>query len=230
MTYKKITLLLFYIISFSNILYGQEFDYNRDFEKILEESQNKSSKLNFNSLLDRFEKNDSTLTNYDIIALQIGFTNNENYKPYDNVDKEREILQLIKNKEFEKAILLSDEFLKTNPLNLTALMEKGFAHMKLKKENTEFHKEKTKKILRSIFWSGDGTIEKPYFVLSPIDGQTLIKYIMGGTIGTMGSGRDKNKNFVDILEMIKDEKSVTKYFIIEHASKKLMAKIEKGLK
>ncbi|WP_123910393.1 DUF4919 domain-containing protein [Flavobacterium covae] len=230
MTFKKIFILILFFFSFSNISYGQEFDYNRDFKEILKENQNKSSKLYFKTLLDRFEKNDSTLTNYEVIALQIGFTDNEYYKPYENLDKEREILKLIKDKEYEKAIQISDDFLKSNPLNLTALMEKGFAFMKLKKDNTEFHKEKTKKILRSIFWSGDGTIEKPYFVLSPIDSQTLIKYIMGGTIGKMGSGRDKNKNFVDILEMIKDEKSITKYFIIEHASKKLMEKLEKELK
>lgn len=204
--------------------FGQDFDYHKDFKDLLSKSKDKSSEYYYPKLLERFNSNDSTLTNKDIIALQIGFTADKNYKPYQTIDKEREILELISDKKYEKAITECDKLLKTNPVNFTALMGKGFAYMKLNKTDASIHKERTMKIIRSIMWSGDGTIDRPYFVLSPIDGQTLIRYILGGSIGTMGSGRDKNGYFLDILEMEKDGKSETKYFIIQHATDKMFDK------
>ncbi|HZH86590.1 MAG TPA: DUF4919 domain-containing protein [Brumimicrobium sp.] len=208
----------------STTAFGQDFDYHRDFKDLLSKSKDKSSEYYYPKLLERFNSNDSTLTDKDVIALQIGFTADKNYKPYQTIDKEREILELISDKKYEKAIIECDKLLKTNPVNFTALMEKGFAYMKLNKPDASVHKWRTMKIIHSIMWSGDGTIDRPHFVLSPIDGQTLIRYILGGSIGTMGSGRDKNEYFLDILEMEKDEKSVTKYFIIQHATDKMFDK------
>jgi hypothetical protein len=164
------------------------------------------------------------LTNKDVIALQIGFTANKNYKPYETINKERGILDLISDEKYEEAIIECDKLLKTNPMNFTSLMEKGFVYMKLNKPNASFHKSRTMKIINSIMWSGDGTIDKPYFVLSPLDGQTFIRYILGGSIGTMSSSSDKNGYFLDILEMKKDNKSVRKHFIIQHATDKMFDK------
>ena len=205
-------------------VFAQDFDYHRDFKDLLSKSNDKNSEYYYPKLLKRFNSSDSTLTNKDVIALQIGFTADKNYKPYETIDKEREVLGLISDKKYEKAIVECDKLLKTNPVNFTALMEKGFAYMKLNKPDASFHKERTMKIINSIMWSGDGTIDKPHFVLSPIDGQTLIRYILGGSIGTMGSGSDKNGYFLDILEMTKDDKTVTKYFIIQHATDKIFDK------
>ena len=205
-------------------VFGQDFDYHRDFKDLFSKSKDKNSEYYYPKLLERFNSNDSTLTNKDIIALQIGFTADKNYKPYETIDKEREILGLISEKKYEKAIIECDKLLKTNPVNFTALMEKGFAYMKLNEPDATIHKGRTMKIINSIMWSGDGTIDRPYFVLSPIDGQTLIRYILGGSIGTMGSGSDKNGYFLDILEMEKDDKTVTKYFIIQHATAKTFDK------
>ncbi|MDP5200463.1 DUF4919 domain-containing protein [Flavobacterium sp. DG2-3] len=217
-------LMAFFSLIITNSSFGQDFDYHNDFKDLLKKSKDKSSEYFYPKLLERFNANDSTLTNKDIVALQIGFTDNKNYKPYETIYKEREILALISDKQYEKAVIKCDKLLKTNPVDFTALMEKGFAYMKLNKTDVLIHKEKTIKIINSIMWSGDGTTERPCFVLSPIDGQTLIRYILGGSIGTMGSGRDKNGYFLDILEMKKDDGSLTKYFIIQHATDKMFDK------
>ena len=221
--------LLTFLTAFSALfitttVFGQDFDYHRDFKDLLTKSKDKSSEYYYLKLLQRFNSSDSTLTNKDVIALQIGFTADKNYKPYETIDKEREILGLISDKKYEKAITECDKLLKTNPVNFTALMEKGFACMKLNKPDASIHRGRTMKVINSIMWSGDGTIDRPYFVLSPIDGQTLIRYILGGSIGTMGSGSDKNGYFLDILEMTKDDKTETKYFIIQHATDKMFDK------
>ncbi|MBK6330889.1 MAG: DUF4919 domain-containing protein [Bacteroidetes bacterium] len=93
------------------------------------------------------------------------------------------------SKEYTKAIEQCDELLKTNPINFTALMEKGYAFMKLNREDKSYSKEKSLKIIQSIIWSRDGSSMNPYFVLGPRDGQILIKYVWGNSIGMMGSVR-----------------------------------------
>ncbi len=109
------------------------------------------------------------------------------------------------------------KFLETNPLNYAALMEKGFALWKLEDVNFEFSKSQYFKILDAILYSGDGSSKNAFFVLSPIDGQNIIQYVWQGSIGTMGSGRDKDGNFLDILDMEKDDETETIFFNIQHA-------------
>lgn len=196
---------------------NDEFNYSTDFELILNQSQDSTSKFFYPELLERFLENDSTLTNKEVLALMIGFTANENYKPYQNIDKEIEILNLISDKKYEEALAKCNKLLETNPLNYAALMEKGFALWKLGDENFEFHKSQYFKILDAVLYSGDGSQKNAFFVLSPIDGQTIIRYVWQGSIGTMGSGSDENGNFLDILEMEKDGETVTACFNIQHA-------------
>ena len=211
------------------VCYSQSFfDYKKDFERMLGQSKDSTSHFYYPKLLDRFQ-NDSSMTNKDIWALQIGYTANPNYTPYKWVSKEREIKGLINSGKYEEAIKASNELLELYPINFTALMEKGFAFMKLGKDSAEFHKNQFMKVLRATIESGDGTKANPYFVLSPIDGQTLITHILGGTIGTMGSGNDDNGYFLDILEMTKeDEESKTLYFNINHAMEN--SEIQKEIK
>jgi hypothetical protein len=233
----KTTLITILLFSIGLVVFGQDnFDYHTDFKSILEQSQDSTSSNYYPDLLNRFEENDSTLTVAELLALQIGFTANSNYKPYETITTEREIKSLIGQKKYEDAILVCDKLLKTNPVNFTALMEKSFSYMKLGKESSEFHKEKFMKLLKSVMASGSGTYENAYFVLSPIDGQTMITHIFGGSIGTMGSGADPNGYFVDILEMNKEGKdSITLYFNINHATDNMFSeddlkKMEESIK
>ncbi|MEW7289369.1 DUF4919 domain-containing protein [Aquimarina sp. 2304DJ70-9] len=222
---KNILILLLFI---ANSSFSQNmFNYHKDFETILRQSQDSTSVLYYPKLLERFNDNDDTLTNSDIIALLIGHTTEENYKPYKTLKTEREIHKLVKLEKFDQAIIKSDSLLKINPLNFSALMEKSYSYMKLEKPNSEFHKKKFMKIVYSIMSSGDGTIKNPYFVLNPSDGATLIKYILGGKIGITGSGDDSNGYFLDILEMISKKETKTLHFNINHAAEKMFTKEEK---
>ena len=208
------------------------FNYERDFNYYLEESKRDRSKYNYSTLLTRFLNFDKSLSNNEVLALLIGFTANKNYKPYGNVDKEREIMSLIGSKEYKKSLDISEKLLKTNPLNFTALIEEGFALMKINDDKTEFPSFSSRQVVDAILWSGDGSYNSPYFVLSPIDGQTIIKYIFGESIGTMGSGSDENGYFLDILEMNTEKESINQYFIIEHAVKnsQMHKEIEQAIK
>lgn len=209
---------LLLLMLFCGICAAQDFDYKRDFEKLLKQSKDKESKLYYPTLLKRFNDGDSTLTDYEVIALEIGFTDNENYKPYESLDRERSIKKLLGEEKYAEAIDSCNALLATYPVNFTAIEEMGFAYWKLNKDSIAFYKEKCMKIVRAIKFSGDGTNEQPFFVLGPADGQLFIRYILRGKIGYMGSGRDKNGYFIDILEMKKEgEEARTLYFNIDHA-------------
>ncbi|MDO6439735.1 DUF4919 domain-containing protein [Cyclobacterium sp. 1_MG-2023] len=208
------------------------FDYHRDFQFYLAESASPQSEFYYETLLDRFQSHDKSLKNNEIIALMIGFTNNQNYHPYKNVEKEREIMELVGDKNYDKALMLSKELLKSNPVNFTALMEEGFSLWKINDDRSYFPSVKSRMIVDAILWSGTGSNTHSYFVLSPIDGQTIISYIFGENIGTMGSGDYSNGYFLDMLDMEKEgQETKTLYFNIDHAvnNSEFKKQIEKSL-
>lgn len=208
------------------------FDYHRDFKYYLSESSKPESQFNYETLLHRFQNEDKSIKKNEIIALMIGFTNNQNYHPYKNTDIEREIMGLVGDKHYKKALKLSEDLLKTNPLNFTALMEEGFSLMKINNDRSYFPSVKSRMVVDAVLWSGTGSYSNPYFVLSPIDGQTIIRYIFGASIGIMGSGDDSNGYFLDMLDMEKEgRETTTLYFNIDHAmnNSELKKQIDKAL-
>ena len=68
----------------SMVSYGQEFKFNyqSDFSRILNRTMDQTDSLNYDKLLNRYRLNDRSLTDFEILALLIGFTNNQNFKPY----------------------------------------------------------------------------------------------------------------------------------------------------
>lgn len=201
-------------------LYAQEFDYKRDFEAMRKESQDESSTYYYPLLLARFEKNDSTLTNKEMLALQIGYTANPLYKTsYTADDTERMINDFLAKGQYNRVLQRCNELLEKNPVNLVALREKGIAYVMLGKDSADFHKSKFSRLFKSIMWSGNGTYEKPFFALGPKDGEFIIWSLWRNNIRATESGRDKDGYFVDIVEIDhKNEPSTKIYFNINHAT------------
>lgn len=216
------------LLIFSLAAFGQkfEFDYQKDYKNILKQTIDTSSHLNYDTLLARFQSNDTSLTDFNVLTLLIGFTNNEHFKPYSYLTTEREIYALNDRGDFEGAIAVSDSFLRYVPVSQQALIEKSYAFYKLgQKDSAQHYLWQCKRILRAMYESGDGlTPETAFFALGPADGQNFVRKHLGSSIGSMGSGRDKYGNFVDILEMVWEDKETGErrsrelYFQIEHAS------------
>ena len=219
------------LMIFSLGTYAQEhdFDYHRDFEAMLAQSKDSKSKRYYPDLLKRFNKNDKTLSNSEVLALLIGYTASEHYRPYQTIEDERRILELVQQQKYEEGLAACNQLLKLNPVNLTALMEKGFIYWKLNLDSLDFHRDRHFKVLSAITSSGDGSFEKPYFVLSPIDGQVLIRHAWGGTIRTMASGNDKRGYFLDMLEFQKEgQEPKMLHFNIAHATAKMFSDEKKA--
>lgn len=194
------------------------FDYHRDFQYYLSESLKPASRYYYPTLLKSFQREDKSIKKNEIIAMMIGFTESKNYAPYKNVTVERKIMGLVNEKDFQESLKKSEELLDTNPLNFTALMEKGFSLWKIKDDRSYFPSIQSRMIVDAVLWSGTGSYTNPFFVLSPLDGQTIIKYIFGGSIGTMGSASDSNGYFLDMLDIEKEGKeTVTFHFNLDHA-------------
>ena len=224
---RQILSVLFLTASLTAFGQEFEFDYHKDYEKILSQTNDTSSNLSYNKLLQRFEDNDTTLTDFEVLALLIGFTDNEHFKPYSYLTTEREIYSLNGNGKYEKALLMCDSFLVKVPVSQQALIEKSYSYHKLgQADSAQYYMWKFSRIMEAMAQSGDGfKPETAFFSLGPADGQNFIKKYLSSSIGTMGSGRDKHGNFVDILEVIwedeesGEQQSKSLYFQIEHASK-----------
>jgi len=221
---RQIITLLFLMTSISTFGQGFEFDYNKDFKKILKQTKKSSSDINYVKLLSRFQNNDTTLSDFEVLSLLIGFTDNEYFKPYRYLKDERKIYSLNGKKKYKEALAMCDSFLVFVPLSQKALIEKSYAFHKLEQpDSAQYYMWQFRRIMNAMEASGDGlTPETAIFSLGPTDGQNYIKKHLASRIGVMGSGTDKYGNFVDILEAkSKDEdegKKQNMYFHIEHAT------------
>lgn len=162
------------------------------------------------------------MTESEILALLIGFTDKPSYKPYNIVETERLIYNLNDEGKYQAACDTATKLLKEYPLSYQALKEKSYALGKLGFEDSaSYYLDLVAKIMSAMVYSGDGqTPETAMFALGPADGQ----HLLGGaglSIGSMGSGKDKNGNFVDILEVSKDGNNRSIYFNIQHAVEKM---------
>lgn len=218
----KIALTIFLFV-ISSIIFGQSsFNYQVDFKKVLTQTKDPNDSLAYNKLLKRFKANDKNLTDYEVLALMIGFTDKPDYKPYSDLEKEREIYNLNDIGKYKKALKMANKFLQKHPVNQQAIIEKSFSFYKLeKKDSADFYLYQFNRIMKAMDFSGNG-IEIPIFALGPADGQNYIRKYLSAGIGTMGTGRDKNGNFLDILgAKFEDGTSKSLNFIIQHATDKM---------
>ena len=209
------------LLSLTLKINAQNFNYSKDFKKILKETKKEKSSLYYEKLLPRFKKGDTTLTDKQVLALQIAFTKNDNYNPYGVIEEERLFIRDSRDTSYaETCIKFGTKALEFCPLDLAVNYALYKSHKY--KGNLELSKQfqnRYNMLIKSILYSGDGE-KNPFFVLSPIDGQILIKEYWKNDIGMMGSGRDKKGNFLDMLGRIEDDGSeTTLYFNCEHAVK-----------
>ena len=179
----KIGLLLIFTLSTFFAIGQDSFDYDKDFKRIVKDSKKPNSDINYDKLLKRFLENDTSLTNYELIALQVGHTQTPDYKPYNDIEIERAIYDLNASSKNRAALELSNSLQRRNPLSLMLNLEKSYAFHKLgQSDSAGVYYERYLQLIHSSLWSGNGE-SKPYFVLGPIDGQIIIeRYWQGGSV------------------------------------------------
>ena len=214
----------------------QTFNYKKDFKTILMNSQDQESNLFYEKLLKRFQDNDSSLTNYEMLALMIGFTENPKYKPMEDMEKEVEIFDHNNAKEFSEAIEKSKSYLQGHPLSLLVLREISYAYSKISKVYekdmvfdsaiyfnglSSYYMSLNDRIMEAMIFSGKGrTPENPIFSLGLADGEHFIPNV-GYEIEKKNTLWNKNGDFLEHIVAL--DKLTTKdfYFVIQHAKLKI---------
>ena len=229
-----------FIISFlfPTVLFSQDFSFNysKDFNPILEKTKTKGDSLFYPIQLERFIKNDSTLTDFEVLALLIGHTADSNYHPYSDIDVERKIYSLNSSRNFKEAMNIGRNFLSKHPLNQMTNIEMSYSYYKLNKpDSSKLYTYRYTRIMNAMARSGKGTTsDSSLFSLTPIDGQNFCRKYLGFKIGTMGSGSDSNGNFLDILSVYskdsENKKEKPLYFNIQHAMKEMQSQIKNAIK
>jgi hypothetical protein len=214
----------------------QTFNYKKDFKSILTNTQDQESNLFYKKLLKRFQDNDSTLTNYETLALMIGFTENPKYKPMEDMEKEVEIFDHNNANEFSEAIEKSKTYLNGHPLSLLVLREISYAYGKISKVYekdmvfdsaiyfnglSSYYMSLNDRIMEAMIFSGKGrSPENPIFSLGLADGEHFIPNV-GYEIEKKNTLWNKNGDFLEHIVAL--DKLTTKdfYFVIQHAKLKV---------
>jgi len=224
---KKILSLLI-SFSFTSLTFSQstphlDFNYQRDFNRFLEYTKDNESDLYYNKLLYKFLTNDSTLSSEDALVLMIGYTDKPDFKPLDDLLKEKEICNLVTNSNYTIAIQLAKKFLAKHPLNLMALQQITIAYNSLNmKDSANHYMKQHMKIMDAMIYSGSGkTPETPIYALNLADGEYFTKNI-GYDITKKETNWNKKGDFIEIIQAT-NQKLATKelYFVIQHAKAKV---------
>ncbi len=220
MKYLALLLLTFYC---TDLVQGQSFDYNRDYEKGLNRSRDKADALYYPRLLPRFLAQDTTLTVTEMLYLMIGYTGLPGFRPYEDIETEKRVYRLNNEAKYKEAILVCDTFLQRHPLNQSAIIEKAYAFHQLgRKDSAAFYKEQFGRIMAAMDWSGSGhDPESAIFSIGPYDGQNFVDKYYHADPGRSGSAEDSKGNFCYKLEMLfkrdGQKQSVVLFFAVQHA-------------
>ncbi len=219
---KIVFILLFLPVSISTIFGQTEFNYNPDFEKILERTKVENDPLFYSKLVDRFVKSDSDLTESEVLAMLIGFTHHSNYQPFENLEEQRKMYELNRLGKYQESIDVGRKFLANHPFNIKAHWEMAFSFQKLNEiDSSQHHVQMAQMILDAMKSTGDGlTKETAIFALSPNDGNDFVEAFLKAKIGTKGSDSDKKGNTLYVTQAkLPSGESVYYYFNVQHASK-----------
>lgn len=199
------------------------FDYQRDFKSILERTKNRYDTLSYVKLLTRFQRNDSTLTKAETLALMIGYTENNFFKPYADMQTEKDIIKLNDDGFYRDALDESKKYLQTHPLSLSTLKERSYAYHQLrKKDSARYFMDLADKIMEAMIYSGKGkTPETAFFSLGLADGDYFIPNV-GLTVWSRKTAKDRKGNFLYIVDAVSlEDVHTTYYFNIQHAKSKM---------
>lgn len=229
MKLRKTSLLLLSLLLLNTLAYGQDFVYQRDYERLLSLSKDSRSPLYYPVLLSRFAKNDSSLQNKEVLALLVGYTKRKEYLPYQTLKQERELLQLLSAQKTNEALQACNRLLAKHPLNLVALMQKAALCRQLKSDSLFYYEQQYQKVLAAVSASGNGSFERPFFVLSPLDGQVLIEQHWEGVVDQRTAGRDKEGHVLEVVAWKKAGQPGNKfYFHISHATARMFPEEKKA--
>lgn len=110
------------------------------------------------------------------------------------------------------------DLLELNPVNLSL----NYGLWKIYEEKKDFinakrFKSRFELISKALLSTGKGTLERPYFVMTSIDADVIIKYYYNHQIGEKDFLMNSNEQVIEIVERLDGDKSVPMHFITDHS-------------
>ena len=152
------------IIISINISFSQKIS-NVDYTLIEKNIKDPSSLFFYPNLTELFSKN-ITMTSKEYIHLYYGNVYYKNYNPYGGGDSVKVFKDLVRNKDYRKAIPIGKKILEENPVNLDVLYKMLVCYHYLEiKDTAQIYANKYYTFIDVIMASGDGkSIETAYVV------------------------------------------------------------------
>ena len=147
----------------------------------------KKRKFKYVKLLKKFNDSNS-LTDYEVYLMLIGYTQTENYNPY-NYNAIDNIYQLAINGQIDQAIKEGDELFNTNPLNPSLNRVLMYCYRKKgNNEKAEYYHKRILAVFNAMLYTGQGTCEKPYITFWVKEEYNFARYIGLSPTGQYSTG------------------------------------------
>lgn len=175
-------------------------DYSKitDFANLTNQTTDEKSPFYYKDLLSKFNANNE-LTDEQVYLLLIGFSQQDEYKPY--TQEADQVYELNNQEKFDEAISKANELLKTNPLLPALYKELIFAYRKKGNETLADNcQKKLQSILNAMLFTGDGTCDKPYVAFWVREEYTLLKYLDFKKTGGVNTSKCAGQ-MADIIEV-----------------------------
>ena len=206
---KKIILVSFILIS--SLSYSQDWDFEKpNYKKIEKNIKKKNSNLFYESLMNRFQNADSTMTLEEKRHLYYGYTFDENYSPYshsDYGDSLRVVLQKEKLDSLDliKVVDFTDKMLLDNPFDLNAINYQLYS-LEQMGDKTTFNKKVTqlRNIVDALMSSGNGKNKKEAFYVI----YTSHEYDLVNILGFQFGGSQSLIEHYDYLTLAENEAKI----------------------
>ena len=214
---KKYVLILC-ILHLSYSLYSQHIQSVPDYEKISKEIINKDSKFYYPPLLERYLKNDTTLTEEDFHYLYFGYIFQDKYNPY-NYDDSVQIFfkrlnkQILDKEDYSFLLSCALGIMDRDPFNIRIL--KMVAYIYNQQGNTEMAWRVGRKnafLLGAIMSSGDGYSDSTAIHVISVSHEYEIMALLQLKFKSQALTHYKNQAIDAMSVETKDHDSDTIYF------------------
>ena len=180
---RKIKIIVVLLLALYQSSYGQKIS-NIDFNEIKLAIQDSSSIYYYPLLLERFQRFNSVLTEWEYKYIYYGNVYCDTYNPYGLSDNnEKKFRELFRQSKFDEAIPYGQEIIRRNPINIQILRLLTTCYHEIgDKSNAEKYANMIFPLLNAIYESGDGSSVNTAYVVVMVSDEYEILGALGLTI------------------------------------------------
>lgn len=206
---------LFILIFFQNNTTKAQEIQGVPYELIQKMTSEKNGVYEYNTLLKRFQKADTTLLAMDYLMLYYGYAYQKEYHPYKHIVWEDSLGRLTEAKNAPKALKMAEKIIQENPVSLTTHIESAYTfHAIGRKPESLRHLYQYNQLMATVMASGIGnSYQNPIVVISPKDTEVVLMSNQLNIVSKSINGQD-NKYFLVYLVKNKEKKEYPIYFDI----------------